>query len=298
MGRNPTDRKQVLSVLNAGAHRGAIAGISAFEQFNAQSTNRRVIPVYVDALPGRAATTRDLALRRGVESTAIEGRIEDILERSGDQRPIVLNLDRPAAIADVIRRAEPLSRPLLAYLLVKLPLEFVGLRVVLLPGEPDAWRQARELFEGLARVTARQGSVALVGADGAVADVPREELYRRYFAEHVVSNLGRVVSHTEPEHAPIEATTDGIKTMPVFVRSTETWSDPAVLARDFGENPPVVVQPGERFMMAEVSSAALRFHRIAYRRSDRTFEARGAVVLERPIEQETVSRRNGVLTTD
>src|SRR5258708_6201808 len=81
-----------IEVLTAGANRGARLMQPAIGAFNRSSTRFTLAPVYVDPVPERAATLAREGVTRGVQSLALEARIEEVLPaRDYARSPLIVS---------------------------------------------------------------------------------------------------------------------------------------------------------------------------------------------------------------
>src|SRR5207249_10557659 len=90
-----------VEVINGGANRGARHNLPYIRRFNDSSEQYRLIPTYVDPIPGRARNLVTEAEKSGVQARWHEGSIETVLPKlpENNQAPMVLNIDRPAMVA-------------------------------------------------------------------------------------------------------------------------------------------------------------------------------------------------------
>src|SRR4051794_39870847 len=102
--------RRTITTLNAGANRGALLNLGAFTDWNKTSESVALVPRYIDPVPGRANALVKVAGSRGLAAEAVEGTIEETIKAGGiEGTPIVLNLDNPRAIAEIILAAENAS---------------------------------------------------------------------------------------------------------------------------------------------------------------------------------------------
>src|SRR5947207_2516534 len=248
-----------VEVLTAGANRGARLMQPAIGAFNRASTRFALTPVYVDPVPERAAQLAREGTLRGIASQSIEARIEEVLPaRREDNFPLIVSVDNPQAVASALESASDASRPVLIYLLVRMPnQELLGIRAVLQEGDVESRRLGARFFRKLGEVTARSGASAVVGAQGRPEHLALEPAYRAWFAEHMNANMTKLVAHTQPESDPFEVTTDGRKTMSLMLKdSTGGWTDPTDLARAIVEHPTMPITRGRDFMVGEIGADA------------------------------------------
>jgi hypothetical protein len=260
-----------VEVLTAGANRGARLMQPAIGAFNRASTRFALTPVYVDPVPERAAQLAREGTLRGISSQSIEARIEEVLPaRRNDKFPLIVSVDNPQAVASALESASDVGRPVLIYLLVRMPnQELLGIRAVLQEGDVESRRLGARFFRKLGEVTARSGASAVVGAQGRPEHLALEPAYRAWFAEHMNANMTKLVAHTQPESDPFEVTTDGRTTMSLMLKdSSGGWTDPTDLARAIVEHPTMPITRGHDFMVGEIGADGVRFHVLRVRATD------------------------------
>lgn len=323
----PPSAKRVLRPINGGANRGARENRPAFTEFNRDSTHAVIEPTYVDTVPGRATAFAEESRGLGLFARALEGRVEDIVlaEAEPSTDPLILNLDRPSAIARVLRTTAHSGRPTLIYLLLKLPsTRLWAVRSVLEANDVEGRLAAVAFFERLAEVTERNTSNAILGEQAAPEHVLLEPQIRKWFAEHTKANLAKLVAGVEPATNTFEVTS-GTDTLPLIISVGSDWADPTVLAESVLVNPAVPIRRGMQFVLAEVTPEGIRFHEVR-RRTDDKVTVGGAELVDRAAmvaqwqaedeaaereaqrklaadalaraARETLSRRNPVQTTD
>ncbi len=311
-----TKPRRTVEVLNAGANRGAHENLFAFAEWNRESTSVALVPRYIDPVLGRAELMKAAALRHGVAAEAVEGTIEAaIAEADAKGKPVILNLDRPEAIAKTILAIDNDSA-ILGYLLLKLPSgELWGVRFYIRPSDLAARLDGVKLFHRLGEITARRGSAAILGAEGDAAHRAVEARYRHWFAAHTRENIGKLLAGIEPTGNTFEITDDGATTYALITREGETWSDPRVLAESVAANPPIPILRGESWVIAEVTADGVRFHKVRRRQADDRVALHGLGVIDNAAvdaeraareaadalaraERQTISRRSPVLSTD
>lgn len=309
--------RRTVEVLNAGANRGARTNLGTFQHWNQESQAIVLAPRYVDPVLGRAEMMKSEAKMRGLDASAVEGTIEQVIAAEGAKnKPLLLNLDRADAIARAVLATDDISCPVLGYLLLKLPSgEMWGVRFFLAPGDLEARRLAVKLFHRLGEVAARRGSGAILGVNGTVADRAAEPLYRRWFAEHTRENLGKLFAGLEPAGNTFEVTDDGQTTYALIIEERDTWAAPDELAAAIARNPPIPILRGESWVIAEVTGAGVRFHKVRRRQTDdrvclqglsamdeasvdRERAARESAAALVRAERQTLSRSRPVLSTD
>jgi hypothetical protein len=319
--------KRILRPINGGANRGARENRTAFADFNRDSTQAVIEPRYVDTVPGRAAAFAEESRVMGIFSRALEGRVEDIVlaEKGTSNDPIILNLDRASAIANVLRTTASAGRPTLGYLLLKLPSERLwAVRFVLEADNDGARLAAIAFFERLAEVSERNTSSSVLGEQADPAHLLIEPRIREWFAEHTKANLAKLVAGVEPATNTFEVT-NGHDTLPLIISVRDEWSEPLALAEEVLANPSIPIRRGMQFVLAEVTGEGIRFHEVRRRTDDRLTVGRAEVIdrntmaariqaeeeaasreeqrrqaqeaLARAV-RETLSRRNPVQTTD
>ncbi len=258
-----------IEVLAGGAGRGAGLMQPAIADFNRASARFALAPVYVDPVPERALALVREGTRRGVPARAVEARIEEVLSSEDHARsPLIVSVDNPHAVASALESAE--GRPILVYLLVRMPnRELMGIRVVIRSDDDQERALAARFFRALGSVTARSGASAVLGVDGRPEHIALEPAYRAWFAEHMQSNMTKLVANTAPENDPLEVTFDGRKTMSLMVKeSGATWSDPSELARAIVEHPLMPIMRGRDFAIGELGPDGVRVHVLRVRATD------------------------------
>jgi hypothetical protein len=201
----------------------------------------------------------------------VEARIEEVLPaRKDDKFPLIVSVDNADAVACALEAAATGGRPVLIYFLVRMPNdELLGIRAVLQENDVENQRMGARFFRKLAEVTARSGAAAVVGAGGRPEHLAMEPAYRAWFAEHMNSNITKLVARIQPESDPFEVTTDGRKTMSLMLKdSGGGWTDPSDLARAIVEHPTMPVTRGRDFAVGEIGPDGVRVHVIRVRATD------------------------------
>lgn len=322
--KKPQPKRAQVEVLTAGANRGARLMQPAFAEFNRASNRFTLAPIYADPVPARAASLVLEAERQGIPARGVEARVEEILpSREFKHLPLILSVDNPDAIATALETAVLAERPVLIYFLIRLPNEeLLGFRAVLQEGDEEHQKLAARFFRRLAKVTARSGAAAVLGAEGRPEHLALEMVYRRWFADHMNANLTKIVAKIRPESDPFEVTNDGQNTMALLIReSANGWADPSTLARDVVQEPTDPITRGRDFAVGEIGPDGIRFHVARMRALDgkpaihsaavvdpETYEAADMERRERAMretqealqraERQTVSRTQPVFTTD
>lgn len=278
----PPRPKKTLTVLNGGANRGARGNLDAFSSFNAASSQLTIVPRYADPLPGRALAMQEEAARQGLVAEAVEARVEDVANDNGTAtEPIILNLDRPSAVAKVLNQTANLPRTVMFYILLKLGSgKLWAIRSVIGPDDVDARRKAIAFCEQLANVSERSGSEAIFGGGSDPAHLLAEPVIRAWFADHTEANLAKIAAGIEPTSAPLEVTPNGRDTLTLHLVVKETWSEPSALADEVLKSPTSPIRRGTEFVVAEVTPEGVRFHRVR-RRLDNRITVSGATVFDR-----------------
>jgi hypothetical protein len=283
VGPAPAPTKQIITVENGGANRGARENLRAFAEFNLTSEAASLVPVYSDPAPGRARALAEEAAQRGISARGVEGKVEDVvLSHGSDPRaPIILNLDRASAIANVLTQTAKSPRATLGYLLLKLPSgRLWAVRFVLEAHNETGRAAAVAFFERLAEVSERNTSADILGEAADPAHVLAEPAIRAWFAAHTKANLAKIVAGVEPATATFEVTMDGHETLPLLIAVREGWSNPGMLAAELLENPASPIRRGTQFVVAEVTGEGIRLHAVRRRTDDRVTVA-GAEVIDR-----------------
>jgi hypothetical protein len=313
-----------INVITAGANRGARLMQPAIAAFNRASNRFSLVPVYADPVPERAMALVREGAARGLTARSVEARIEEILPSPElKHAPLILSVDNAATIAVALDEVRLAERPVLIYFLVRLPNEeLLGIRAVLQEGDEAQQRLGAEFFRRLAEVTARSGASAVVGVNGRPEHLALEPAYRAWFAEHMNSNMTKIVARIRPESDPFEVTTNGRQTMTLLLADRHKgWADPSQLARSIVENPVIAIARGRDFAVAELGPDGVRFHIVRVRVTDgkpalnasaivtpeayRTADAERREAARRQLaealaraERQTVSKTRPVFTTD
>jgi len=264
-----SEARSRVEVMTAGANRGARLMQPAIANFNRASARFALAPIYVDPVPERALALVREGARRGVTATAVEARIEDVLSSEDrSHSPLIVSVDNPYAVASALESAE--GRPVLVYLLVRMPSqELMGIRAVIRSDDDRERELAARFFRALGKLTARSGASAVVGVDGRPEHIALEPAYRAWFAEHMQSNMTKLVANIAPENDPLEITVDGRKTMSLMVKeSGPAWSDPSELARAIVEHPLMPITRGRDFAIGEIGPDGVRMHVLRVRATD------------------------------
>lgn len=309
--------RRTVEVLVAGSNRGARENLPAFMEFNQASTSVALVPRFIDPVLGRAELMRATAIQAGVPAEAVEGTIERVVEGgTAPGTPIVLQLDRPEAIARTILAAENLSSPILGFILVRLPSnELWAVRLFLRAGDAEGRRLGVQFFARLGELTARRGSAAIIGEGGDPAHRAIEARLRRWFAKFTRENIGKLIAGIEPTCNSFEVTDDGTTTYALIINTRDSWSQPLELAESIAKDPPVPILRGESWVIGEVTPEGIRYLKVKRRLTDDKVALHGLGVLDNQSvdrehavreaaaaaargERQTISRRSPVLTTD
>lgn len=268
------------SILNAGAHRGAQENISAFREHNQRSTGAVVVPHYVDFVPGRAEETAERARNLGVEAEAIEAHVEEEIDAKRYEG-VIFNVDNPGTLARGLSLVEEQQLPSLGYLLLVLPSErMLGLRFVLQAHERERREEVRAFFAALATMTARSGAKAVLGEDARTPHTLMEPLMRSFFALHTAGELSRMVVGAEPEHSPVDVSSDGERALPLLIAQRTTLGEPDAVVEEAARRPHVLLPRGKPFMVAEVTEDRIRLHEAWRQRADGQLAVRKSMTLD------------------
>lgn len=302
--------KQSIPIVNAGAGRGAVQSLETIARFNAESSVFELHPTYVDPSPGKALSLAKRAAERGIATDIVEGKVQQVtdVQSSEARAPLIVQIDRPGEIAEVLRSTARTRRTTLVYLLIKRPGASVAtVALYLRPGQDRQRELAARFFAKLAEVTLPRGSATVVGADAAPEDAANEALHRAWIAAHLRANLGKALAGIEGEASTFAYTEDGVETRSMFVcDSGGAWADARDIARQFIERPAEPIRRGESFMVVELAAEGLRFHAARLRKTDGRIAFAGSVLVDRAaveaerarLERETLTRTNPALTTD
>ena len=272
-----------IEIISAGANRGARENVAAVAALRRESERISPLAVYVDPVPGRARALAAIAEQHGLQSRAVEGTVEAVVQRGsiGNRSPLILHLDRPRAIAEILRTPGVSERPILAYGLIRLPgARLWAVRIALLPSDRRGRHDTLHFFEALSSLAERGGSDRVVGERAEPAHRLIEPLLRGWMREHGAACLTKLIAGLEPEVDPVEITTDGERTRPLLVWDAPVWSDPAALARAVLANPSTPISRGRDFVIAETCGGEIRFHEVRVRQTDGQVRVRGVETLD------------------
>jgi len=309
----PTHQRQPRTLLKTrvvGQNVGGRHVNNTIADLNAVSPSVEIAVRGIDVNPNNLMRTAVDAAHRGLTYEPHNGRGEDLIERdeaSVDQ-PIILATDDPRANARICAAAAAARCAVLCYLIIRLPSKkLVGLTAVLPRDAADEKLQLALFLAGLAHVTARRGSRAVLGDLGLPEHAFLEPHFRLFFKEHLAANLSKVLFDLDPEAAPIEVTFDGEARMPLIVADSRIgWRTPDVLAREIVERPAVPLEPGKDLCIGEVGPDGIRLHVARLRALDGAIAVNETAVVDaaafeealRRAERQTVTRTNPAFTTD
>ena len=261
----------------AGSGRGATALVPHLLSYGREK-EASVLARFVDPTPGKAVGLSRRAADAGMEARCYEGKIEEVIDTEpATTSPLILTIDDPAAIASAICSAIPSSRPILGYLLLRLPKgELFALALCCEATDQEKKHSAAEFFEHLARFTARSSSVEILGVGAKPGHVAIEPVYRAWIAGHMKANIPLLLSGRAPLAAPFTLTASGGKSLSLHVvRNPSGFGDPERVARRIVEDPASPMQPGEDFMMADCAPEGIRFYRCRIKMTDGRLWIRG-----------------------
>lgn len=282
--RSPTKKRGRYHILAGGSHLGARENLPAVARFNEKSESAEVVVEYVDIEPGRAEEMVALAAERGIVATGAEARIETVI--AARPKPLMLHVDSLESIAKTLVEVDSHPVPILLYLLMRLPADWLlGLRVALRAEDAFARRDFRRLIETCATVTARAGSSRVIGDEAPPGHRLAEPLYRAWFAAHATDNLAKFVAGTEPTSAPLEATLDGTTTVPLVPVFRDAFGEPRAVVREALLRPSTPLPKGTDVLVAEVVPGAVRFHEARRRVMDGAVVVRGSAGFDLPAFQ-------------
>lgn len=276
--------KPTRRIWNAGANRGALRNIPALASLQRLSERHAIEIAPVDPVPGRAASHAAEARALGLSVAPVEGRIEEIVNDPDRYKgePVIFNLDRAAAIASALAAVERHAAPVLFYQILVLPSgRMLGLRGVLRPEETELRAKARAFFSALGKVSERAGSRAVFGEGTDPAHAALEPALRaRFFGEHCKDNLGKLLVGLEPESPPFEVSWDGIEAVPLHIVTGDRFGDPYAIVEAVAEHPESTIARGRDFVVAEVTSDAVRLHEARRRSTDARVVVRGTSTID------------------
>jgi len=303
-------------VIFAGANAGGTEMTRVIADVNDRAHGVEFTIHLVDPNGENLSRLADLASARGMRVTTEQKPIEAALLTRTDAAPLGIFIDAPRGIAAALEAAAATGRPTLLYVVIVLATGgILGLRAVLTSTERALALQLAAFFHAIAGATARSGSSAVFGADAPVRNADLQPLIRRWFADHMVANVYKLLYDLQPVNVPVELTRDGETTLPLFIHDGSTgWADPQVLVQQTMERPPMAIEPGSDFVIAEIGPHGdVRVHEARLRRRDRQVALRNASVpttsvagvgwtsVERAVQritQNTISPTFPVRTTD
>lgn len=229
----PISEEARIRVACFGAGRGFIESlVRAYDRLS-MSGARLSLTIY-DAVAGRAQRAAEQARRPGIEATAYQAHAEDVVA-SDTSDVTVVQVDSANSIVGIIRGEieKGSANGSLIYLLIDRPGRGLStIRCVIPPGDTAARRSLLALFEVLAGLGARGGSIRVVGSQAAPGNQLSQALHRQRSADHLVANLPKFAAGLEPE-SPMLEIDDGAVSLPATVlddRAAERDPDDAARA--------------------------------------------------------------------
>ncbi len=236
----------------SGNHRGAAASL---EPLAALATRSRRQPevVAIDPVAGRAEAYATDIRARGLRARPVEERLERavVLER---ERPLVhiVHVDRAVGLLAALDHARAHRYPIAGLLLVRAPVVgVVAFRVALAPDDDEAFADARALFDGIAAVSGRSGSEAILGR-GSSAHGAVERRIRDWFGEALAGDVARLAAGLPAEGLPIEAH-DGRGAMPVVVLDADAMSSTNEVAERVASSRLLSTSAAARIQIVEIT---------------------------------------------
>ena len=256
-------RKDLRSTVTlAGAHRGAEYLLDPFVEWERQTSPGALVRV-IDPRPERISAFSEKASARGLATEGIALRLEELLAQAPlEDRVLVLTLDTPGAVARALSLTHSAKVTLLGYLLLRLPSGLLwGMRMIFLPEDATARRQAERFFDLLSRLTSPGGSGEIIGAGGAPEHLAIEGLLRSWMGSHLKDNLGKVMAGLPVTAYPIEVTDDGDSGVPLLLIEEENGSTKHS-TQSLIEGLGMPLPAGKAFMVAYLSAGSIRFTRV------------------------------------
>jgi hypothetical protein len=273
--------KTEASVIFAGANTGGTEMTRVIADANDRAHGVEFTLHLVDPNGENLSRLAALAAERGMRTTTEQKPIETALRTRTDAAPLGIFIDAPRGIAAALEAAAATGRPTLLYVVLLLATgDLLGLRAVLTSTERALALQLAAFFNAIGGATARSGSSAVFGMDAPVRNADLQPLIRRWFADHMVANVYKLLYDLPPVNVPVEFTRDGQTSLPLFIHdSSGGWADPQVLVQQMMERPPMAIEPGSDFVVAEIGPHAdVRLHEARLRRRDRQVALRNASV--------------------
>ncbi len=268
--------------------------------------------VVAEPVPQKAAEAVRQGTAHGLNVTSYLGRAENaVYERIGGNAPIIAHVDDVSALGRILSAPAAEQRVILAYLLLLLPSQILlCLRMVFVPSlDAESRRNAARLLECLEPFMRKGGRDAIFGLGGKSGYRLAEPRLRSWISTHLATTFPKVNSGLSPTSAPVEVTTDGRRTMALFIcHHPAGFRDPIALANDVSQQLPPT-QRGADVAVAELDDRGVRFHFVRTRGTDgRLALARGTAIdalspsavadLIRHSDRHEVNRTNAATVTD
>jgi hypothetical protein len=273
--------KTEATVIFAGANAGGTDMASVIADANSRAHDVEFAVHLVDPNGENLSRLAAFAAGRGLRTTTQQQPIEAALASRTDAAPLGIFIDAPRSIATAIEAAAATGRPTLLYVVILLATgDLLGVRAVLTGAERAVALQLASFFNAIGGATARSGASAVFGPSAPARNADLQPLIRRWFADHMVANVYKLLFDLPPVNAPVELTRDGQTTMPLFIHdSGATWIDPQELVQTTMARPPMAIEPGSDFVIAEIGPLGdVRLHEARLRRRDRQAALRNASV--------------------
>lgn len=260
-----------LMVLVAGAGYGLTKSLGALASGLDATRQHPVAIAIAEPVPRKSDQAAQLAADIGLAVTPYVGLAEDaVCDRVGGDAPIVTFLDSAVSTRRVLTAPAAQHRPVLVYFVLLVNQTVLAFRMVFIPGQDAiAQREVALFLEFLQRYLRPTGRDAIFGAGGRMGHKQIEPLLRRWSADHLATNLPKVLAGLPPTSAPFEATIDGKRTMPVVIsHHPGGFRPPVELAQTILEDLQSPTTRGEDVAVIELDNAGIRFHFVRTRSTD------------------------------
>lgn len=270
------------ALLVAGAGDGFTKYVRALASGLGATRERPVAITVAEPVPEKAHRAVQLGADVGLAVTSYVGLAENaVADGVGGRTPIVAIVDSVVSLRRMLTAPAAEQRPVVASLLLLTDQTLLAIRMVFTPAHDVVARRETSLFlDTLSSYVQRAGREAIFGAGAKMGHKVVEPLLRRWTAEHLATNLPKVLAGLPPTSAPIEATIDGTRTMPLVVsHHPGGFRPPVALATAILTELQIPTRRGEDIAVAELDSAGIRFHFVRTRGTDgKVAIGRGATI--------------------
>jgi hypothetical protein len=259
-----------LTIAAAGANHGGLGTLPYLAALSQDAERAEMNVLNVDPVPGRAHRLAARGQAQGIRALGREDNIETVIPELADDSLVLLNIDRPDAVATSLELLADRSVGVLGYGFLKAPdHRLFGFRFQYGAEEYESKRAGASCFRGIDRFTGRGGRDRIFGDRGQPEHLDLEPLFREWFGRHLNENITKYAAGLPSNNSNMELTTDGQRTLPVFVQQSQhDWADPYTLTSLVLFDPPEPVLRGDEFCVAEVQTEGVRLHFARLRKTD------------------------------